>query len=255
MSLAIKKILPKFYRFTKNISCKIPMHVSLWDNKSYNLNYRIYKMINQWKSGELKEEADIVYQYYKGGDLIDVGALSGFYSFLLSPKANNDDHFISCEPDHNIHSELFNNLSILKNNFNKINFSVFSTPVNNGKEVVIAHDDWGHPCFLEFEQLKNTDISFAKKFKSTSIDKIVANFSLNPSFIKIDTEGAELDILKGMEETLKNFRPMIMLEKHPTMIPKTVSLDMIDSLLKKNNYKVEKLINKSNLTIREIWKK
>jgi hypothetical protein len=58
-----------------------------------------------------------------------------------------------------------------------------------------------------------------------------------------------------MEETLKNFRPMIMLEKHPTMIPQTVSLDMIDSLLKKNNYKVEKLINKSNLTIREIWKK
>ena len=56
-----------------------------------------------------------------------------------------------------------------------------------------------------------------------------------------------------MKETLKNFKPKIMLEKHPTMIPKHNSLESINKLLEDNNYKAT-LINKDNITIREIWK-
>ena len=76
--------------------------------------------------------------------------------------------------------------------------------------------------------------------------------SLKPTFIKIDTEGAEFDVLDGMKETLKNFKPKIMLEKHPTMIPKNISLEVINKLLEDNNYKGT-LINKNSITIREIW--
>ena len=153
MSLAIKKIFPNFYRVSKNFTNQIPIKSSLWDEKMYNLNFGIRKMINLWKNPELKEEADIVYKNYNGGDLIDVGAYSGFYSFLLSPKANSYDNFISCEPDSGVHSELLENLSILKKNFKKINFSIVTHPINNGKEVVIAHDDWGHPCFLDIDKV------------------------------------------------------------------------------------------------------
>ena len=95
MSLAIKKIFPNFYRVSKNFTNQIPIKSSLWDEKMYNLNFGIRKMINLWKNPELKEEADIVYKNYNGGDLIDVGAYSGFYSFLLSPKANSYDNFIT----------------------------------------------------------------------------------------------------------------------------------------------------------------
>ncbi len=74
-------------------------------------------MLKLWKSHELRDEADMVYKMYNGGDFIDVGAYSGFYSFLLSTKADDNDNFISCEPDSVIHSELFDNLSVLKKNF------------------------------------------------------------------------------------------------------------------------------------------
>lgn len=252
MSLAIKKIFPKFYKFSKNLTNQIPSKSSLWDEKTYNVNLGISKMINLWKNNELKEEADIVYNYYNGGDLIDVGSYSGFYSFLLSPKANESDNFISCEPDHRIHSELLNNLSILKKNFKNINYSVVTHPINNGKEVVIAHDDWGHPCFLDISQINENNNNIRKKFRSTTIDSLVTSLSLKPTFIKIDTEGAEFDILEGMKETLKNFKPKIMLEKHPTMLPKNVSLNTINEILKNNNYKAS-LINENKLAIREIW--
>jgi len=55
-----------------------------------------------------------------------------------------------------------------------------------------------------------------------------------------------------MKKTIKNYKPKILLEKHPTMIPKTISIKNIDSYLKENNYK-PKMINKNDLTIREIW--
>ncbi len=252
MSLAIKKIFPNFYRLSKNFTNQIPFKYPLWDKKTYNLNLRVKKMINLWNSPGLKEEADIVFKNYNGGDLIDIGSYSGFYSFLLSPKAKEHDNFISCEPDHRIHSELFDNISILKKNFKYINFSVVTLPVNNGKEVVIAHDDWGHPCYLDFDQLDEDSKENKKKFQSTTIDNLVSSLSLKPTFVKIDTEGAEFDILEGMKETLKNFKPKIMLEKHPTLLPKTISLNSINEILKNNNYKPN-LINENQLAIREIW--
>jgi FkbM family methyltransferase len=253
MSLAIKKKFPNFYRFSKNITNHIPMKGFLWNNKSYNFNYRIYKMIKTWNQGALKEEADFVYKYYDGGDFVDVGSWAGFYSFLLSPKAKHENHFVSCEPDHSIHHEILENLSILKKNFSKINYSLISLPVANGKEVVTYHDVWGHPCFLESDQIEDINVKSKKKFNSITVDNIVSSLSLKPTFIKIDTEGAEFDVLKGMKQTLVNFKPKIMLEKHPTMIPKNITLEIINNFLKENGYKAE-LIDKSDIAIREIWK-
>ncbi len=252
MSLAIKKVFPRFYKFSKNLTNQIPSKASLWDKKTYNFNLRICKMLKLWKSHELKDEADMVYKMYNGGDFIDVGAYSGFYSFLLSTKAKENDNFISCEPDSVIHSELFDNLSILKKIFNNINYSVITHPINNGKVVAIAHDDWGHPCFQDASQIDEKNKSISKKFRSTTVDNLVSSLSLEPKFIKIDTEGAEFDILEGMQETLKKFKPKIMLEKHPTMLPKNISIESINKMLIDHRYKPN-FINKNNLAIREVW--
>jgi len=250
-SLAIKKLFPNYYRFQKNLINKIPMKTLLWDEKNYKVNLRIHKMIKTWRTGSLLKEANSAYESYNGGDMIDVGSFTGFYSFLLSPKANKNDNFICCEPDNNAHKDLVDNLSILKKHFKEISYSLITEPINNGKEVVISHDAWGHPCFLDAEKTKNLK-SEQKKIKSTTIDNLVKKLSLKPSLVKIDTEGAEHDVLEGMKETLKNFKPKIMLEKHPTMIPKHTSLEAVNNLLEDNNYKAT-LINKDSITIREMW--
>ena len=251
-SLAIKKIFPNYYNFQKNLTNKIPTKISLWNKKKYMMNLRIYRMLKIWKTNKSEiDEANVVYKNYNGGDFIDVGAYNGFYSFLLSPKANKNDKFISCEPDKNTHKDLFGNLSFLKKYFRDISYSVIEQPINNEKNVIISHDDWGHPCFLDVQKSNSANLD-QKIIKSTSIDSLVNKLSLNPSFIKIDTEGAEHDVIEGMQETLKNFKPKIMLEKHPTMIPKNISLKDIDNVLKKNKYK-STLISNSPIAIREMW--
>ena len=46
-----------------------------------------------------------------------------------------------------------------------------------------------------------------------------------------------------------------MLEKHPTLIPKNITFDMIDNLLNGAGYEKECLVFKDDVAINEIWKK
>lgn len=47
---------------------------------------------------------------------------------------------------------------------------------------------------------------------TTTVDQFVRTHDLRPHFIKIDVEGAELACLRGSIETLKRFRPRLMVE-------------------------------------------
>jgi hypothetical protein len=51
-----------------------------------------------------------------------------------------------------------------------------------------------------------------RRVPAVSIDDYVKTSGVCPAFIKIDAESAELDILKGMAETLRSMRPAFTLE-------------------------------------------
>ena len=57
-----------------------------------------------------------------------------------------------------------------------------------------------------------------------------------------------------MQETLKKYKPEIMLEKHPSLIPKNITLKDIDNFLIKNGYYSELISTDKDIAIREIWK-
>lgn len=55
--------------------------------------------------------------------------------------------------------------------------------------------------------------------KSVFIDDLIALGYKPPSIIKIDVEGAELDVLKGAVETIKRYRPVVLLATHNCHLP------------------------------------
>lgn len=255
MIYILKKILekkfPLSYKFIQSIYHQFPARVEFWDKKKYKVKKKIETFFRPWKKiDQLKKETNVVFQNYIGGDFIDVGAFHGLYSFLLAPKAKQFDHFISCEPDLKTHKDLLENLSILNNVFKKIKFSLITTPINTGKETYIIRSDYAHPTFIETDiNVNNSN----KKTKSASIDNLVKALGLNPKFIKIDVEGAEFEVLQGMTETMKNYKPLIYLEKHPQLIPANITVKKIDNYLKKNNYKIFKNIHADEVNIKEMW--
>ena len=83
---------------------------------------------------------------------------------------------------------------------------------------------------------------------------MVKTLSLSPKFIKIDVEGAELEVLKGMTITLEKYKPLIFIEKHPGLIPTNISLEHIDNFLKQNNYVVFKEIHADDVNTKQLWK-
>jgi FkbM family methyltransferase len=73
-----------------------------------------------------------------------------------------------------------------------------------------SRGEYGDSYFKENSSIyKNEDV---KHFRSQSLDNLIENEGIPyPDFLKIDTQGSELDILKGSSKTLK-FTKAIMLE-------------------------------------------
>jgi FkbM family methyltransferase len=66
---------------------------------------------------------------------------------------------------------------------------------------------------------KNESALFQKagnsfKVKGTSVDDFIAAGNRVPNFLKIDVEGAELDVLHGALHTIRMYRPAILLATH-----------------------------------------
>ena len=93
-------------------------------------------------------------------------------------------------------------------------------------------------CLKYINDLKLFKNKKNKVINLETIDNIVKNKKIN--FIKIDTQGSEIEILKGMKKTLKK-KINLILEYSPSVLKiKNKSFDLI-KFLKKNNFKIQRL--------------
>jgi FkbM family methyltransferase len=84
----------------------------------------------------------------------------------------------------------------------------------------------------------------------TTIDEYCRQFALEPGFIKIDVEGAELDVLRGARETIRRCRSRLALfvEMHPTVWPQIgVSTQDIESELRAQSLDISPLVPASDI--------
>ena len=145
-----------------------------------------------------------------------------------------------------------NNKSILPPNVRECFIvKIVFDPINNENFVSKQPTDYGHPVYSSENKNNNSD----KTIRSIKVDDLVKKLNLNPNFIKIDVEGAEYEVLQGAKDTLKKYKAIIMLEKHPTLISKNISFDIIDNFLNEVGYKKEQIVFQDDIAINEIWKK
>lgn len=145
-----------------------------------------------------------------GSVFYDVGANVGFFSLIASRLVGKTGVVYAFEPEKE-------NLQWIKHNIeiNKLaNINVMPIAVSDSvqKRTLIVTDYSGGHTLLENE-VPVKSIRNRILVESVSIDELVkARKILPPSMVKIDVEGGELDVLKGMKDVLRYSNPVVLYE-------------------------------------------
>jgi FkbM family methyltransferase len=223
-----------------------PGYAPLFDGTTRRLPGKVRELINLWRlNPTLLKEADESYAAYEGGDVIDVGAFHGWYTWLLAPKAAAGNCFVSCEPDERVINDLLRNLATFARIFPKIPVNFVSRPVGNGGALTFMNPGGGHPQF-------GSDLAAEGACHSVTLDQLSATLGIRPAFVKIDVEGAEYGVLQGMEQLLADVRPRIMLEIHPQWQPPGITVDQIRAHLLRHGYRAGEP-DSSPVAVRQLW--
>jgi FkbM family methyltransferase len=173
------KIKSKFYYgLFKNFSRKF---LKLFNRfYAHKLNYNLLYL--------LKENLKIEVVY-------DIGAFRGEWSSYLSKTSLNNKQFILFEANKE-------NEEYLKNKEFKYFIELLS---NEEKDLKFySQVSTGDSYFLEQTTFYENRIE-PQIIKAVTLDKLVSKNNIPlPDFIKIDTQGSELDILRGGEKTISN---------------------------------------------------
>jgi FkbM family methyltransferase len=205
-----------------------PVPVRFSDGRRRPAGFRLLRLTKLWSG--FPEETRASYDLYDGGDVLDVGAFHGWYSVLLAPKARPGDVLVSFEPDRAAFGEMLHNLAALADVFPEVVLMPVPAPIGDGRPAAVSFPEGsGHPRF------GSADGAGARP--TTTVDAFVEELGLRPAYVKVDVEGAEYFVLRGMEQTLRSFRPRIMLEVHPTWQPPGVSVADVEGVLEAHGYR------------------
>jgi FkbM family methyltransferase len=221
----------------------LPVPLRFHDGRLRLAPFAAWRLYRVWGSHpSFEEESRAVYEAYRGGDVIDVGAFEGWYSVLLGPKLETAT-VVSCEPDPKAYPELQTTLALLSRVFEGPTFVPLPVPVGDGNPVSISHPEGAHPRFAR---------AVEGGTPAPTVDQLVEAFALRPGFVKVDVEGAEPFVLRGMQQTLETHRPIVMLELHPKWLPDDLTPAEVESLLTDQGYRRQP-ISADDLATRTLW--
>jgi FkbM family methyltransferase len=181
---------------------------------------------------------------YRGGDLVDIGAFEGWYSVLPASKSRSGDTLLSIEPDAAAFPELQATLAAAAHAFSGRTFQPVQLPAGNGHPVVLSRPPGGHPQFAAAAEGDGRS--------TIAVDDLVGIFELQPTFVKVAVEGGELFVLQGMQRTLVEHRPVVLLELHRLWQPPGVHPADVEELLQRNGYTV-RVLEESDVNVRQLW--
>jgi len=139
-----------------------------------------------------------------GSVVYDVGANVGFYTLLAAKLAGTSGRVVAFEP-------LPRNLAFLKQHLriNDVSNVVVVPGALANTNGVCAFDETGEPSMAKLQP------DGGMKVEVATLDQMVAVLELpDPDVIKIDVEGAELDVLQGGENVLRRTHPTVFVSTH-----------------------------------------
>lgn len=228
----IKKNLRKILIFSSTFFLKNKKRLKSFGNYNLYLDVSEYTAWSYFYKNQEKDEIKFIKEIIKDKDnIIDVGANLGFYSLLFSSLTPNGKVF-SFEPYTKNFKKLLENIKLNK----KKNIKPFKLGLSDKKGIAKLFltgktnlNEGGNFISLNEKIIPSSKVEF-EEIKIDILDEIIDK-NINFKLAKIDTEGNELLVLKGMKNILKNNLRYLLIET-------ASNFDEINRLLIKYNFKV-----------------
>lgn len=142
----------------------------------------------------------------KGMNILDIGANIGYYTTLFSKEAGNDGLVLAIEPDTESYKYLSKNISSCKYK-NVLSFPVAASDIKKKLPLFISKENRGDNRLYKNNQKRDyimvdclTVDELLKENKISSLD-----------FIKIDVQGYEPKVFKGMQNIINSSKKLTLL--------------------------------------------
>jgi FkbM family methyltransferase len=197
---------------------------------SSELSSHIYCGAFEW------EEREWLMSELKASDTFyDIGANIGLFTLLASEKCKN---VIAFEPTGDTFRLLSENIAL---NFSPENVQLINAAASdtNGTQDIYVltngKDAWNSMAVKPEEGEYRID-----QIKTVNVDQMVESGSIPPpTVIKIDVEGWELHVLRGLENTILKYRPVMLIEfTQPNLIAAGTSSQELGEYIRSKNYEL-----------------
>ncbi len=181
-------------------------------SQSYLFEKRIKRSIKNNDEKELQLLKKII---IPETDTIDIGVYRGVYSYEMAKYSKMVHAF---EPNPIIFKDIELNLGKIIKNINLYNFALSDKENKVLLKVPIRNKNYDKSNYEEYFQMGRATIHEQNvmgdietfEIKSKKLDNFT--FSNRISFIKIDVEGHEMSVIKGAENTIKQYKPTLLVE-------------------------------------------
>ena len=184
------------------------------------LKIHSFKHKGYWWHGKKREAqtlASIAKFVGPGDSTLDVGAHVGYFTTYLAHLVGPNGRVVAFEPGtENLVYTRTNTESLIQVRLDSRGISNYTGDASFFVESLTGQNN---SLVEDYEIFENNSaragFSCEKKkvtIRVTTIDSACKELAIKPKFIKMDIEGAELEAIQGMQETLLSVRPIVLLE-------------------------------------------
>ena len=185
----------------------------LFLDKNDSLNLSINGIYEEFETDLVKKEI------HKGDVVIDIGANIGYYTIMFAKLVGDSGKVIAFEPDPTNYELLKKNIEI--NGFTNVILEQKALSDNPGKMMLSLNNENTAGHHLDF---KNENSINSIEVDVLSLDDYFSYKNIKINFIKMDVEGAESNVIKGMSNILKTSKNLKMIVEYNPFAIKQLGL-------------------------------
>lgn len=176
------------------------------------------------REGEIRVIQNILEELKTGDIAYDVGASIGTHAIFMALKVGSQGKVFAFEPEDRSFRELEANIALNKLN----NIIPLKVALSDCQGEGVIRGGLGSFTLMN-ESNFIPPVEKVEKVQIVSADSFIQENNLPlPNVIKIDVEGYEYNVIKGLERVFRNKDcRMVACEIHPTLVPKDVTVDNI----------------------------